>query len=486
MSDILSGVLKVNQSVNSGTDNNSVRNNPIVPNDKQIQNIVDPTKVVRPDAKDQTEDQPFQFSYESNYGNFVQALREMPQLTEVFSKLLFTDVQNILTSGMGENIAAEISEFMEMIKMDPVQLLGFMKSQENTSSQFGGVFFKALREVLNNTASVPLRAQILDFLKNYSNMASGPHLLNNIQTAIKEILPNLFKADGEQLREIAGHLVLPQEGDAPSLDSMDANVFQNSKVLKEELIPFFAKYVNRTHDLGRPRELMTQITLNTARYCNGTKENVIQSFVKLLKYGDFKNKLGEVKEENLELILNKLMAERKEAKENVWTEKFMSMLKAGLSSSEGHETRAVFQNVLNAMLLNESVYMPLLHLMMPVNLNGNIMFSEMWIDPDAQGEGSAASEEERNIRLLVKFDIKDLGYFDLVMNYQAGNVGLLITYPPKLAELEKEIKSSLNQIVEANGLSLQSFTLEQGRKPLLITDVFPKIKEGKNSINVKI
>lgn len=486
MSDILSGVLKVNQSVNSGADNNSVRNNPIVPNDTQIQNIVDPSKVVRPDSKGQTEDQPFQFGYDSNYGSFIQALREMPQLTEVFSKLLFTDVQNILTSGVGENTAAEIAGFMEMIKMDPDQLLGFMKSQESNASQFGGVFFKALREVLNSTNSVPLRAQILDFLKNYSNMASGPHLLNNIQNAIKEILPNLFKADGEQLQEIASHLVLPQEGEKPTLDSMNANVYQNSKVLKEELIPFFAKYVNRTHDLGRPRELMTLITLNTARYCGGTKENVIQSFVKLLKFGDFKSKLGELKEDNLELILNKLMAERKEVKDDIWTEKFMSMLKAGLDSSEGHETRAVFQNVLNAMLLNESVYMPLLHLMMPVNLNGNIMFSEMWIDPDAQGEGTAAGEEERNIRLLVKFDIKDLGFFDLVMNYQSGNVGLLVTYPPKLEEMEKQIRAGLNQIVEDNGLSLQSFTLEQGRKPLQLTDVFPKIKEGKNAINVKI
>lgn len=521
MSDILSSVLKINQPVSSGVDNHSSRNSPIVPSDPQIQNIVDPSKVVRPDGKGEAEQKQFFFHTESNYANFVQMLKDMPQLTELFSKLIFTDFQNIFTSGLSENFAEELAGFMKMMKMDPEQLLSFIKGQEAGSGQFGGIFFQAMRDILNTTGSVELKAGILDFLKHYSNMASAPHLLNNIQTAVNEIIPYLFKADAEQLQEIMNHLVftpdeeaaaqgqeaggeagqkaeafsgqegknfLPQaqEGKASLLQNMDAEILMNSKVLKEELIPFFSKYVSRTHDLGRPRELMTLVTMNTARYCKGTKDEVIQCFEKLLKFGEFSRKLGDIKEENLEIILNKLLTERKDGEKNPWTEKFISLLKSGLQGEGGYENKLVFQNVLNAMLLNESVYMPLMHLMLPLDLNGNIMFSEMWIDPDAEGEDGSRDEEERNIRMLIKFDIKDLGYFDLVMNYRGGNMDMVLCYPPRLAAAEQEIKTGIGRIIQDNGLTFQSLELEQSRTPLPLASVFPKIIEGRNSINVRI
>ncbi|MEG0689546.1 MAG: hypothetical protein RR466_12765, partial [Hungatella sp.] len=82
---------------------------------------------------------------------------------------------------------------------------------------------------------------------------------------------------------------------------------------------------------------------------------------------------------NLEAILNKMLLEQKDAGQDPWTEKLMSLMRSGLEGEGGYESKAVFQNVLNAMLLNESVYMPLLHIMLPVNLDGNIMFSELWV-----------------------------------------------------------------------------------------------------------
>ena len=38
------------------------------------------------------------------------------------------------------------------------------------------------------------------------------------------------------------------------------------------------------------------------------------------------------------------------------------------------EAKTVFANIINSLLLNESVYMPLLHLMIPADIGGRLMF----------------------------------------------------------------------------------------------------------------
>lgn len=495
MSDLMSNVLKVNQPINNGFDNNSVRNNPIVPGDTNIKNLADPSKIVRTDGKTEAEDQRFAFGSDSNYGTFVKNLTEMPGMAELFAKLLITDAKTVITSGLGADFAENLAGFMEMMKMDPGQLLSFLTSQSSSSGKFGGVFFQALHDVLNHTGSVELRTGILDFLKHYSDMASSDHLLRNILIEIKEIMPYMFKADAEQLAEIQSHLILKDGQEAQEkgsertggklFDLMGSEILENSRILKEEVIPFFSKYITKTKDLGKIRDLMTLVTLNVARYVNGNKESVIESFEKLLQFGDFRQRLGTIKDDNIELILNRLLEEQKSGEKNPWTEKLVSVLQSGLKGDGGYESKMVFQNIMNAMLLNESVYMPLVHIMMPLNLNGNIMFSEIWVDPDASN-GSSDREDERGIRMLIKFDIKDLGFFDVVIHYQGGKVDMMVTYPPKLSGMDKKIRNGLSQIVADNGLSPQALVVEPGLRPVSLMDVFPKISEGRNSVNVRI
>lgn len=488
MPDILTNIGRVNQPI-GGFDNNSIKNNPIVTTDTQIQNVVDPSKIVRPDAKTEMEDHRFAYSAESNYGNFIQNLADMPKLMELLSKIMILDAQTIITSGLSENFAAQISQFMEMIQMDPEQLLSYIKEQASDSGKYSGIFFQTLRDVLNGTGNIELRTGILDFLKQYGDMASSDHLLNNILAELDQIIPFMYKEDGAQLTVLKEQFLLPtpeqQEGKS-LLNAIDERIQQNGQLLKEEIIPFFSKYISRTRDLGRIRDIMTLVTLNTARYLNGNKENVMQSFVKLFQFADFRHRLGEIKDENLEAILNKMLIQQESGEKKATTEEFINILRTGLKGEGGYEARQIFSNVLNALLLNESVYMPLVHLMLPMNLNGNVMFSEMWIDPDAENSGSSADSPDRAIRILIKFDIENLGFFDVVMNYQDSKVDLMIAYPPKLRSAEKNIRNEIGKIVADNGLSFRSLALEEGHTPVSLMAVFPKIIEGRNSVNVRV
>ena len=133
----------------TGTEN-STRTNPIRENDPSIQNIVDPSKVVRPDGREgvSTDTQRKALNYESNYETFMQMVRDTPALTQMITDLIYSRMGIVVSSGMGENFTEEISNFMEMLKMTEGELVYFLKNQAASAVKFKGAFFNVLRQIL--------------------------------------------------------------------------------------------------------------------------------------------------------------------------------------------------------------------------------------------------------------------------------------------------------------------------------------------------
>ncbi|MPM56816.1 hypothetical protein SDC9_103631 [bioreactor metagenome] len=164
-------------------------------------------------------------------------------------------------------------------------------------------------------------------------------------------------------------------------------------------------------------------------------------------------------------------------------------MEKGIKGEAGYENVDVFKNILTSMLLNESVYMPFVHIMLPMNVDNSMMFSEIWIDPDdekKQGSSQGSSKEERKAKILVKFDIKDVGFFDLIILHQNARVDMQIFCPEKVIKIDKTIKTGLKEILERNGLAVSTISVEKSNSPISISEVFPKIYERKNTVNVRV
>ncbi|MEG0090921.1 MAG: hypothetical protein RSA20_03805, partial [Oscillospiraceae bacterium] len=148
-----------------------------------------------------------------------------------------------------------------------------------------------------------------------------------------------------------------------------------------------------------------------------------------------------------------------------------------------------FQDILKSVLLNKSVYMPLQHVIIPANINGTMFFSEMWVDPDANDNAKEGGTEPA-AKLLIKFDIQSVGFFEMVILCQKENqkdrIDMLFFCPQSFAAKSAEIKKALTAIMQKNGLNCGSITVEKSQKPLGVSDVFPKIYERKDTINVKV
>ncbi|MEF9999040.1 MAG: hypothetical protein RSA90_04440 [Lachnospiraceae bacterium] len=474
----MSNILNVTNAI-PGYENN-IKNNPYTTVETNIPNQVDPSKVIRPDGRTdagQDKNSMLGLNYESNFENFLQMVNTSPQLTQIFTELIFSGMNNLVEAGIGEDFAEQIASFFDMMKMSKEEALKFIKSQTNGAIKFKGSFFNLLRQVMNETTSVDLKASVLDFVKKYNDMTSSKHLLSNIEKNITDIEPYMFKNERQQLEELFTKM---------NLNAKPGNIDDNAQLLKNQIIPFLSQYITKTHDMGKIRELVSMLTFNTARYENGDMDALAQSFKRLMSFQGFNRRFQGADEENLLALLMNTDFE-KAAGKNEWSDHFLNIVRMGMKGEAGLENKQVFENIMNGILLNESVYMPTLHLMLPIELNGNLMFSEMWIDPDARDESGGGSEEsERKVKMMVKFDIKDVGFFDLIMLYGDGKADVQLYYPKRLESMHHEIEKGLNIIMANNHISFRSLILEQATGSKTLSEVFPKMYERKNTINVRI
>ena len=93
-------------------------------------------------------------------------------------------------------------------------------------------------------------------------MSSGKHILENIKGELEEIEARMFRGDREGLEKLAMRL---------KPHSMDANAV-NTRLLKEQIIPYMGKYVADNREMGKLRDLVTLVAFNTARYESGSLE----------------------------------------------------------------------------------------------------------------------------------------------------------------------------------------------------------------------
>ena len=455
---------------------NSPKGNPTQINNPNIKNIIDPSKVTRSDFKNDFEDPNSNLAphYESNFGKFIQLIKNSPGLMDLLPQIFFGRMETLISSGINQGFAAEIASYMEMLKMNPEEFAAFLKSQLEGSVDFKGIFFGELRNLLSSGVSAEFKNNLLVFLKKYNDMASTQRILNSISQNLKNILSSMPKSESD---EIAGFIK------SLNLNASPGDVNQNLALLKGEIIPRVAQYISRFHDFGPVRNFVTLLTLDVSRYENSNRDDVLQALKSLSSFGSFRERFGVLDDAILNSLLEKLLQEKNSASlPSIDT--LASIIQRGVEGQAGYENKLVFQNVMQSILINSSVYMPLLHALIPVEMFGKLMFSEIWVDPDDKRKSE--SDSERSIKLLLKFDIENIGFFDMIVCMSGKELDIQLYYPEKMDKSQKMIQKNISDIVENNGLKFKSLQMAKSNKRLTINEVFPQILERRNNINVTI
>lgn len=501
-----------------------------------VHNPVDPTRVVRADGRDgeqtgNNQDALFSaINYESNYGAFIKGLGESGDLSSVMERLLFSDMAGLQEAGKTE-VGALVEKLLLSIRMDsPQELVEFMQGQREVQARFTGDFFNSLRAILSQNPSESLKEAALYFLKGYNDYSSGAHLLQQMQSLTRDIGQLLLRSYREEFQDLAN---------AMDWQAANGDTQQNTALLNNRLIPFLASYISGTHDYGAVREAAMLLIFHAVRYQNGGKKGLEKLFENLINNRAFARLFKGDPQASLEALLRSGSREVQRPTDGIssWLAEVGEGAKElegqldemedslyqrldenggngqGLSGEDGKDTAGLqtpnrdfadgianlllkgangqaglenvqqFYTIMNGMLLNESVYMPLLHFLLPFQYENNNVMSEMWVDPDAKKD---KEEGGRAIKVFLKFDIQSLGKFEMLMTLQDRESKMQILVPPQIAKQDKRIQAEVADILKKNGIRYSQLMVRERVRDRRVDEVFPEIREKERTINVRI
>lgn len=139
-------------------------------------------------------------------------------------------------------------------------------------------------------------------------------------------------------------------------------------------------------------------------------------------------------------------------------------------------------DIMQGLLTAPGVYTPLLHYLVPINDGGTKAFGELWVDPDAEQKNGSKSANH----LFLCFEIEETGYFELELSAQDNSLQVQLLCPAGTERQFSPLKDSLPQLATANGYSINSAKIGTVVKKRDLTQVFPKIKDKRGGLNVKI
>ena len=466
-----------------GHDNSNVnRNIPVSPNDPRIQNAPDPSRVSRPDNRTERQDTGDStgsqaLRYDSNFAAFLQRMAGTPGMGESLRALFAMFEGKVVSSGIEEGLASEMGALLNMLKMDESQLGKFLFSQMANGTRFGGALFDVLRSAYASSGSEAVRNNILQFLKKYGDYSSTPHIQGNLLRTLTKLTRAIPASWGSQLLPMVSQL----EGKLNGGDRAGA-----LKLLQGSILPFLSNYTSKTNDMGLSRTLISMLALDISRYENGGEEGLLQAFHQLTSSPGLREKLGGLSDEALLKLLDSTSF-AKAAEGDQFASQLSRAAQQALQGGAKNEVQEAFRNIVSAFLVNESVHMPLNHILLPLEWDGKMAFSEMWVDPDAEENLKRGKGERPNtLRFLFKIDIQGLGFFDMVLACQGERVDVQVFCPEKVTPFTQLVQGELSRILTDNGLSAGAVQVQRMDRPLTISGVFPRIFEGENSINVKI
>ena len=150
-----------------------------------------------------------------------------------------------------------------------------------------------------------------------------------------------------------------------------------------------------------------------------------------------------------------------------------------LKSLSAMERPEMLQGLLSA----PGVFTPLLHFLVPMNMDDTKAFGELWVDPDA-GNDPETGESDRHLFLC--FDIEEAGYFELEIYTRGKSVNVALMCPEGTQKKYLPLKESIPTLAQACGYNAEKMIVEPLKRRRDLTNVFPKLNERRNGLNVSV
>ena len=138
--------------------------------------------------------------------------------------------------------------------------------------------------------------------------------------------------------------------------------------------------------------------------------------------------------------------------------------------------------MLQGLLTAPGVFTPLLHFLVPMNMDGLKAFGELWADPDAGKDADGESDRQ----LFLCFEIEDVGYFELEIYTRGKNINASLLCPEGTEKDYSSLKDTIPIIASSCGYRADNLSIKPLKKKRDLTNVFPKLNERRGGLNVSV
>ncbi len=171
------------------------------------------------------------------------------------------------------------------------------------------------------------------------------------------------------------------------------------------------------------------------------------------------------------------------SKENMYDFLVKNINDPALKSLSSMDRGQMVEGLLNA----PGVQTPLLHYLIPVNMDGFKAFGELWADPNPDdGENGGKDGAKDSSHMFLCFEIENNGYFELEVYSRGQNLNILLLCPPGTEKQYHPLKESLPVLAEACGYRISNAAVGPLNKKRDLGNVFPKINIKRSGLDVKV
>ncbi|WP_312701326.1 hypothetical protein [Sedimentibacter sp.] len=445
-------------------------------------NVIDPTKVIKPqkqDASNQTGQNLYNYNPDSVFEKFIKSLHNSPVFAESARKLILN--RQFINSNIKNDpvLGTLFKSFLESIEMNDGEILEFLKFQHGTYTKFNGEFFDALRNLLSktNANNDDFKTAVKNFLRSYDCFVSLNETNKSIESALTNIERNLPQMLKESFNELTGKLLLDNG------NSMEMNL----NILKNEILPFMGRYISKMNDFGAVKDYVSLLIHNMVRMETASKENFADSMETLFEYIKYNFDFSEKDIEDLRLSLLNTYETSSSIKNNS-VDSFLKLIKSGVTESENLVSKGMMEEMTESLLFSQNVHLPLMHMFLPVNYNGMFMFSELWIGKSYEESSDKKKKQEyvQTYKVFVTFDIQNIGYFETTLVLKESKLSLDIYVPNNLSGSIGKIREDLISILDKNNLSVSNISVQESVRKRRFNEVFSNFIERKIGVDVTI
>ncbi len=166
-------------------------------------------------------------------------------------------------------------------------------------------------------------------------------------------------------------------------------------------------------------------------------------------------------------------------------ENLVDFMTKALGNSNMKYLGIVDPNVLvQNMLTAPGVFTPLMHFVLPLQIDDMRTFGELWVDKDEEN-GNGLSEG-KGTHMFLSFDIENKGFFELEIYVNKKDISLDLACPEEFVKPLSSLRYIVNDTAMKKGYYIKSTSVKKLIKARNLTDVFDVVKERREGLNVKV